>query len=517
VSIFQGHLSAENIFIQSSGVIKVAPTLLALTGICEFDHGNIRASLEKKKFNLERISLTNKLLVKDVHAIGRLAIEIFTAHLKLKTPTSPTLKMTIFDSLTSSVNLDETEFCVRNMHLVQEISDEMQKDFIVKCLNANEKTDFESIWSHPLINEIYSLKVLSVFCILTYFHDKKKSKSVAIEKSTSPSLRNSTNTLNNIPKILIENANSDENAEVFYSGQAVKKTTDSEYLRISLKQSPLSNHLKHRKFSLNMHNYSSSPPKPPHMLTQNGNNHVKLMKSGNDKRKVSLTFLTGYNDLKIPHHFFSILEDIRTGLYPRLFKEIDSSDLNLDSFSSSTCLDFVIQQKNLIDNIDRRASAPFLITRNNSDSNIKGSSNHGQSPSNRPLELRRLAAEDCSIKKVSGNMIELRLNLKFQDEVFRTLCSYFPEDFLNYLKDNQNMMVSESINLSFLKNPIDFDCTTSYDERSIEEKILNISIHLSNELIDFGLINSLDHNLISDLFSKTIKDYLLSLMPNKPF
>ena len=159
----------------------------------------------------------------------------------------------------------------------------------------------------------------------------------------------------------------------------------------------------------------------------------------------------------------------------------------------------------------------FILTSMAIYTTIKSSSNHGQSPNNRPLEIRRLAAEDCSIKKVSGNMIELRLNLKFQDEVFRTLCSYFPEDFLNYLKDNQNMMVSESVNLNFLKNPIDFDFTTSYDERSIEEKILNISIHLSNELIDFGLINSLDHNLISDLFSKTIKDYLLSLMLNKPF
>lgn len=528
ISLFQGHLNAENIFIQSSGAIKVAPILLALNGVCDISNGLIRSSIEAKNFNrqsslkLERIALTNKMLMKDVHAIGRLAIEIFTAHLKSKTPISPTSKVAHFDLLSGLVNLDEMDFFLRNKYIFEEIKDEIQKDFILKCLNANEKSEFESIWSHPLINEIYSLKVLSVFCILTYFHDKKKSKNSTLEKTSS--IRNSTNTLNNIPNILISDTNSDENTDVFYSGLvkrqtgAFEKNTDSEYLRVSLKHAPpssFSNHLKHRKLSLNTPNFSNSPPK----FIQNGTNQVKLPKNGIDKRKVSLTFLTNYNDLKIPHHFFSILEDIRTGLYPRLFKEIDSNDLNLDMISSSTCLDFVIQQKNLIDkrsdDIDRRSSVPngFLMTRNNSDGRNKTPS---ELNSNKTMhvELRRLASEDCSIKIVSGNMIELRLSLKFQDDVYRTLRSYFPEEFLNYLKDNFSIK-NESMDLNFLKNPFGFDDTAIYNERPLEEKIENVCNHLANELIDFGLINKLDHDLVSELFGKTIKEYLFSLMPNK--
>ena len=47
----------------------------------------------------------------------------------------------------------------------------------------------------------------------------------------------------------------------------------------------------------------------------------------------------------------------------------------------------------------------------------------------------------------------------------------------------------------------------------LELKIENICTHLANELIEFGLINSKDHNLISDLLFKTIKTW--SLMSNE--
>lgn len=49
---------------------------------------------------------------------------------------------------------------------------------------------------------------------------------------------------------------------------------------------------------------------------------TKFSKNRELSRKVSLTFLTNVHDLKIPQDFFSILEDIRSGLYPRLFKVI---------------------------------------------------------------------------------------------------------------------------------------------------------------------------------------------------
>ena len=47
------------------------------------------------------------------------------------------------------------------------------------------------------------------------------------------------------------------------------------------------------------------------------------------------------------------------------------------------------------------------------------------------------------------------------------------------------------------------------DETPLEGKIENICIHLANELIDYGLINYNDHDLISKLFLSTIKENLM--------
>ena len=283
-------------------------------------------------------------------------------------------------------------------------------------------------------------------------------------------------------------------------------------------ESTLKSALPHRKLSLTTVGNSSQ--------SNLNANHFKL-KHSFDKRKVSLSFLTSYNNLKIPHHFFAILEDIRAGLYPRLFKEIDSNDLNLDSISSTSCLDFVLQQKHIIDSIDRRLSVPsgFLMTRNKSDSNLKRhyvnttgpcpEQNGEDSKSSLPLvECRRLASENCTIKMTPGEMIELRLSLKFNDEVCRSLRSYFPRDFLNYLKDDYNPRSESSptTNVHLFKHNIDLANVLACDEKSFEEKIENICNHLANELIDYGLINSLDHHLISELFAKTIKEYLFSLL-----
>ena len=84
ISIFQGHLNSDTIFIQSCGVIRLSPTLLSLNGLCELNNQLIQSSLDKKA----HIDLNEELVRKDLKAIGRLAIDIFTAHLRL-TPSSP--------------------------------------------------------------------------------------------------------------------------------------------------------------------------------------------------------------------------------------------------------------------------------------------------------------------------------------------------------------------------------------------------------------------------------------------
>lgn len=44
---------------------------------------------------------------------------------------------------------------------------------------------------------------------------------------------------------------------------------------------------------------------------------------------------------------------------------------------------------------------------------------------------------------------------------------------------------------------------------SFEQKIANICLHLTNELVDYGLVNEKDHMTIHELFIRTIKDYVL--------
>jgi hypothetical protein len=43
-----------------------------------------------------------------------------------------------------------------------------------------------------------------------------------------------------------------------------------------------------------------------------------------------------------------------------------------------------------------------------------------------------------------------------------------------------------------------------------ENKVVNVCAHLTNELIDFGLINPRDYNIIFDLLLKSIKDYYVT-------
>lgn len=60
ISLFQGAFSTETIFIQSCGVIKLAPALLTLQGVCVFDNGVIRAATSN---NGPRIQLNDEFRV----------------------------------------------------------------------------------------------------------------------------------------------------------------------------------------------------------------------------------------------------------------------------------------------------------------------------------------------------------------------------------------------------------------------------------------------------------------------
>ena len=257
---------------------------------------------------------------------------------------------------------------------------------------------------------------------------------------------------------------------------------------------------------------------------------MRVNQLGAERRKVSLTFLANCNNLTIPQDFFIILEDIRSGLYPRLFSKEscdlkDSSVSNLRAIPPSTCIDFVLEQKKMI---DRRSSSAALFLNLNelelpqknsssssvlkaapsenepgreetavcchpiSESSEENSSNDinlGSSANVKyPVENRRLTYEDCEIK--SQDVIELNVSLKFDDGMSRQLQSFFSIDFLNYLRCDYKYDANS--NLKFFDN----------------SKVTNICVHLVNELIDNGLINPKDQNLMFDLFYRRVREFL---------
>jgi hypothetical protein len=236
--------------------------------------------------------------------------------------------------------------------------------------------------------------------------------------------------------------------------------------------------------------------------------------TNSERRKVSLTFLTNCN-LKIPHHFFFILEEIRSGLYPRLFKTEMIQNLNTINFKT-------IQQQQQQQIGESKSSSAFFsssnanneptekaiglysegaMVQNQEEENIHQIDNDEENLTNGPYEIRRLTSENCTIKKCENesNKIELSLDFKFSDNFHRLLNCFFPIDFVNYFDVEQSMFkFGNLINI--------------FDESPYETKIENICIHLANELIDFGLINPKDRFLITDLIFRTMKEYLSQLV-----
>ncbi len=159
VSIFQGYISSETIFIQNSCVIKLTPTLLRLTGVCEITKDVIRrsnspfsVSKSDTKTKPKIMKLSNDIIRKDINAIGKIALEIFTAHIKTKRYN---------ENLSVATATSSCSYC----------DDVVENDFVTKCFEFDSDS-ICSIWYHPFINDIYDLKVLSVYSILAYFQEK---------------------------------------------------------------------------------------------------------------------------------------------------------------------------------------------------------------------------------------------------------------------------------------------------------------------------------------------------------
>lgn len=488
VSIFQGKLNTETIFIQNNGVIKLAPTLLLIRGVCEITKSSIKISPGSLDSNTSLIMLTNEIIVKDIHAIGRLAIEVFKLNKTTRAFTSPSrIKSNgtlhnACDTLTSMLNEEDFDDSYK-------AKDELQSDFVNKCFNMDtQHPEINSIWYHPFINTIYSLKILSVYSILNYFQEKVKPKSK----------NNSSTSLNKMA------------SKIFRTDELNTCLTE------------MNNNI----------NNNNNLTKAKVLRQSNSNSSFK------DRRKISLTFLSNFN-LSLPQNFFSILDDIRYGLYPRLFKDIEARDIS-PPFNSS--LDNLLQRKQYVDrncsildmnnylfnSIQDEAGLDKNIKTNiydkeatNDVKNLEQKQNQQQLPSenlpNSPLhqphletktkytESRRLRSCSCSINKNdNAKTIELNLNLEFDDNLNRKLECNFPLNFLDYFD-----CCNSDTNLANDKIIDELNLFNKIDEQSLENKITNICVHLSNELIDYGLINHLDNDIILSLLFENINKNLI--------
>jgi hypothetical protein len=492
ISIFQGNFNSETIFIQSSGVIKLTPILLSLSGVCEFVNHSIRCAATSSKKNMDFIKLNDEITIKDLHAIGRLAYEIFTINFVKTQPQSPTGKgrliaQSSFEIL-AGMKKDDEQNLILNYNMSC-LDDELQKDFIVCCLSATNETTIDSIWFHPYINYVYSLKVLSVFSLLTYFQDIK---------STSPSVSQADKSNGNSNEI-DSNKNHDDKSDNLNMQEICTTSSKQENDEHSEANSKI---------------IKSQSPSKTSTASRKDSESPSSQSTNSERRKVSLTFLTNCN-LKIPHHFFFILEEIRSGLYPRLFKTEMIQNLNTINFKT-------IQQQQQQQIGESKSSSAFFsssnanneptekaiglysegaMVQNQEEENIHQIDNDEENLTNGPYEIRRLTSENCTIKKCENesNKIELSLDFKFSDNFHRLLNCFFPIDFVNYFDVEQSMFkFGNLINI--------------FDESPYETKIENICIHLANELIDFGLINPKDRFLITDLIFRTMKEYLSQLV-----
>lgn len=180
----------------------------------------------------------------------------------------------------------------------------------------------------------------------------------------------------------------------------------------------------------------------------------------------------------------------------------------------------MLQQKQIIDrrsscntNEDKRRTS---LSKINSEKEFEDNKENEPILIKYPTETRRIISENCLIKQSSKypDMIELSLDLRFDDKLTRYLSSFFPTTFLSYLKldFDQEKETHELLKQIYLKEGSVHDNEllglVFYNENTFESKLENISNHLANELIDQGLINPKDQNLIATLFLRTIREFV---------
>jgi hypothetical protein len=276
------------------------------------------------------------------------------------------------------------------------------------------------------------------------------------------------------------------------------------------------------------------------------------------RRKVSLSFLSNFNNITIPQDFFTILDDIRVGLYPRLFNESEYKELtaapSIKSLASSTCLEFIMQQKQIIDirssllNINntflndpernREHSISTIVLPSFDEDTLNACNNDAYYESERNIDMdnagansppilttvpakvtldddlvkefiesRRIESKNCSVSitEDESQKIEISLNVRFEDNSQRMLQCMFPNNFFLLLENYEDL--TREFDIGNSDSPLN-SSTVSNEVTNFEQKIENICLHLTNELVDYGLLNKEDHMTIHDLFINTIKTFI---------
>jgi hypothetical protein len=127
------------------------------------------------------------------------------------------------------------------------------------------------------------------------------------------------------------------------------------------------------------------------------------------------------------------------------------------------------------------------------------------------IEEKRIETATCSIQKEKQvNEIQLSLTLNFTGNFIRKLECKFDCEFLDIFQIDYCQSSStdynhvKSNNILSRSSSKDEHLLYFKDEQSLESKLNNICVHLTNELLDYGLINELDHNFVSQMLLKTI-------------
>lgn len=122
-------------------------------------------------------------------------------------------------------------------------------------------------------------------------------------------------------------------------------------------------------------------------------------------------------------------------------------------------------------------------------------------------ESRRIESKNCSvcIKEDESQKIEINLNVRFEDNSQRILQCMFPNNFFLLLENYEDL--TREFDIGNSDSPLN-SSTVSSEATNFEQKIENICLHLTNELVDYGLLNKDDQMTIHDLFINTIKAFI---------